>query len=241
MLALNPYSGARGTRSTNWNAVSRQVCRQAWKEALSKLRRGAWRGILLGLLATSWSQAAHADIYRYVDKDGTIHFSNKKKKGAIVARKGASARRAKTKKVRSIRARRASKNIHRYDAYIQEAASLYQIPVQLVQAVIQVESGFNPGAVSHANARGLMQLIPATAERMLVNDSFDPRQNILGGTRYLRVLANLFNGNLRLTLAAYNAGENAVIRYRGIPPYEETQHYVTKVLEYYNLYRGQSH
>lgn len=196
----------------------------------------------VGLLGLSWASEVRADIYQYVDKDGTIHFSNTKKKGALVSRKGEgkAARRGKAKKVRQVRTRRAAKNTHRYDAYIREAASLYQIPAALVRAVIQVESGFNPAAVSRANARGLMQLIPATAERMLVNDSFDPRQNILGGTRYLRVLANLFNGNLRLTLAAYNAGENAVIRYRGIPPYEETQNYVGKVVEYYNLYRAQT-
>ena len=106
--------------------------------------------------------------------------------------------------------------------------------------MIRVESNFDPRAISHANAQGLMQLIPATAERMLVSDPFDARQNVLGGTRYLRVLANLFNGNLQLTLAAYNAGENAVIRYKGIPPYEETQNYVTKVLQFYNLYRGKT-
>jgi len=109
-----------------------------------------------------------------------------------------------------------------------------------VRAVIRVESNFDPHAVSHANAQGLMQLIPATAEGMLCNDPFDARQNVLGGTRYLRVLANLFNGNLQLTLAAYNAGPNAVLRYRGIPPFEETQLYVTKVLQFYNLYRGRS-
>lgn len=198
--------------------------------------------VLALLLGFTASATAHGDIYRYVDKDGTIHFSNTSKKGAIVARKGAASKRkpSRSHQIRKARRQRAAKNVHRYDAYIREAASLYQIPGELIQAVIQVESGFDPGAVSHANARGLMQLIPATAERMLVNDSFDPRQNILGGTRYLRVLANLFNGNLRLTLAAYNAGENAVIRHKGIPPYEETQNYVGKVLDYYNLYRGQS-
>jgi soluble lytic murein transglycosylase-like protein len=127
-----------------------------------------------------------------------------------------------------------------YDAYIREAASLYQIPEALVRAVIRVESNFDPRAISRANAQGLMQLIPATAERMLVTDPFDARQNVLGGTRYLRVLANLFNGNLQLTLAAYNAGEGAVIKYNGIPPYEETQAYVSKVLEYYDLYRGKN-
>jgi soluble lytic murein transglycosylase-like protein len=126
----------------------------------------------------------------------------------------------------------------RYDAHIRQAATLYQIPEELVRAVIKVESDYDPRAVSHANAQGLMQLIPQTAERMLVTDVFDPRQNILGGVRYLRVLANLFNGDLELTIAAYNAGEGAVIRYGGIPPYEETRGYVDKVLAYYRQYRA---
>ncbi len=194
--------------------------------------RPAW--LLTGAVlvaAAAVASAARADIYRYVDEDGTIHFSNRSKKGSLVARTPSSNRRARVSS--------SGRNRHRYDGYIREAASLYQIPEELVRAVIQVESNFDPQALSHANARGLMQLIPETAERMLVSDTFDPRQNILGGTRYLRVLANLFNGNLQLTLAAYNAGENAVIRHRGIPPYEETQNYVVKVLEYYNLFRTQ--
>jgi len=99
--------------------------------------------------------------------------------------------------------------------------------------VIKVESDYNPEVVSHAGASGLMQLMPATAARMGVTDVFDPRQSILGGARYLRVLANHFNGDLVLTIAAYNAGEGAVIRYRGIPPYEETQRYVRRVLRHY--------
>lgn len=126
----------------------------------------------------------------------------------------------------------------RFDDYIREASRLYRIPEALIRAVIKVESNFDPRAVSPANARGLMQMIPATAERMMVSDIFDPRQNILGGTRYLRILANTFNGNLQLTIAAYNAGERAVARYGGIPPYEETQHYVVEVLSYYEAYRG---
>jgi soluble lytic murein transglycosylase-like protein len=126
----------------------------------------------------------------------------------------------------------------RFDDYIREAARLYRIPEALIRAVIKVESNFDPRAVSPANARGLMQMIPATAERMMVNDIFDPRQNILGGTRYLRILANTFNGNLQLTIAAYNAGERAVARYGGIPPYDETQQYVVDVLSYYEAYRS---
>jgi soluble lytic murein transglycosylase-like protein len=126
----------------------------------------------------------------------------------------------------------------RYDLHIREAAALYQIPPELVRAVIRVESDFDPRAVSPKNARGLMQMIPATAERMLVTDAFDPRENIFGGTRYLRVLANLFNGDLELTVAAYNAGEGAVMRHGGIPPYAETRDYVTRVLSLYRQYRS---
>ena len=175
---------------------------------------------------------AHADIYRYEDKDGVIHFSNVNKRGKLYARdKGG-------RKPAAAPSSDAGKPPSDYDEFIREAASLYQIPEALVRAVIRVESNFDSRAISRANAQGLMQLIPATAERMLVSDPFDARQNVLGGTRYLRVLANLFNGNLQLTLAAYNAGENAVIRYRGIPPYEETQAYVARVLSFYNLYRA---
>jgi soluble lytic murein transglycosylase-like protein len=126
----------------------------------------------------------------------------------------------------------------RYDAHIRQAAALYQIPEELIRAVIKVESNFDPGALSPKNARGLMQMIPATAQRMMVTDVFDPRQNIFGGTRYLRVLANLFNGDLELTVAAYNAGEGAVMRHGGIPPFEETRNYVTQVLAYYRHYRS---
>ena len=133
----------------------------------------------------------------------------------------------------------ASATRSRFDEHIREAARLYHIPEALIRAVIKVESNFDPRAVSHANAHGLMQLIPPTAERMMVTDIFDPRQNILGGTRYLRVLANTFNGNLQLTIAGYNAGEGAVARYGGIPPYAETQAYVVKVLRYYQEYREQ--
>jgi soluble lytic murein transglycosylase-like protein len=127
----------------------------------------------------------------------------------------------------------------RFAAYIHDAARLYQIPEELVRAVITVESGFSARAVSPANAKGLMQLVPATAQRMQVEDIFDPRQNIYGGVRYLRVLANLFNGDLALTLAAYNAGEAAVARYGGIPPYRETEDYVTRVVGLYRKYRAE--
>jgi soluble lytic murein transglycosylase-like protein len=126
----------------------------------------------------------------------------------------------------------------RYEEHSRHAATLYQIPVELVRAVIKVESDYDPRAVSPAGARGLMQMIPATADRMQVRDIFDPRENIFGGVRYLRVLANMFTGDIQLTIAGYNAGESAVVRYGGIPPYEETRNYVSKVLAYYHRYRA---
>jgi len=125
----------------------------------------------------------------------------------------------------------------RYGDVIREAASLYQIPEELVRAVIKVESDYDPRAVSRMGAQGLMQLMPETAQRMQVRDVLDPRENILGGVRYLRVLANMFNGDLELTIAGYNAGEHAVVRHGGIPPYDETEDYVVKVLTYYRRYR----
>jgi len=179
--------------------------------------------------------AGRADIYQSVTADGVITLSNRPgAKGRLVLRTGKTNSRAAP----SSAPLDISDQVTRFDVHIRQASALYQIPEELVRAVIQVESGFDPRAVSPANARGLMQLVPGTAQRMMVSDIFDPRQNIFGGVRYLRVLANLFSGDLKLTLAAYNAGENAVIRYGGIPPYEETQAYVRRVLAYYRLYRA---
>jgi len=116
-----------------------------------------------------------------------------------------------------------------FDHHIDAASSLYQVSPDLVRAVIAAESEFDQWAVSSKGARGLMQLMPMTARRFGVADSFDARQNIFAGAQYLRVLLDQFQGDVALTLAAYNAGENAVVRYRGIPPYRETRGYVRKV------------
>ena len=182
-------------------------------------------------LAVTAAGSSRADIYKTVGSDGVISFTSSPKKGGkLYARTEAPTVRMPSD---------SSPGRHdRYDDHIRQAAALYQIPEELVRAVIKVESDFDPRAVSPANARGLMQLIPETADRMLVTDVFDPRQNIFGGVRYLRVLANLFNGDIELTLAGYNAGEGAVIRYGGIPPFPETVDYVKRVLSYYREYRA---
>lgn len=121
----------------------------------------------------------------------------------------------------------------RYDEIIERHAQRLSVDPVLVRAVIQVESNFVPTVVSHKGARGLMQLIPATASRFAVRDLFDPEQNIRGGVEYLAFLRSMFGDDLSRVLAAYNAGENAVTRHRGIPPYKETQEYVRRALTVY--------
>ncbi len=123
-------------------------------------------------------------------------------------------------------------------AIMAEAASAFNLDKALVRAIIQTESAFNVHATSVKGARGLMQLMPETAARYGVRDIFDPEQNIWGGTRYFRDLLVQFNQELPLALAAYNAGENAVIRHGGIPPYPETQNYVKKVMTLHQQYGG---
>jgi soluble lytic murein transglycosylase-like protein len=118
---------------------------------------------------------------------------------------------------------------------IKGLARHHRIEARLIQAIIRVESNFNPHAVSSAGALGLMQLTPATAKRFDVDDPFNPRANIEGGIRYLKYLLRLFPNDIRHVLAAYNAGEEAVRRYNGVPPYPETQRYVKRVMAFYGL------
>lgn len=203
------------------------------------------RSVLLGALLVGVAAlatdgtVARADIYTYTDANGVVHISNVAPSGRRgVRRIRTPAREAAPPGESAPRPSGGTRDsgpdrYRQYDAYIREAAALYRLPESFIRAVIKVESNYNPSVVSHAGASGLMQLMPRTAARMGVTDVFDPRQNILGGTRYLRILANTFSGDLVLTIAAYNAGEGAVLRYRGIPPFEETQRYVRRVLRWY--------
>jgi soluble lytic murein transglycosylase-like protein len=118
-----------------------------------------------------------------------------------------------------------------YDRHIREAAYYYRVHPGLIRAVIQAESAGDPRAVSRKGALGLMQLMPTTAERLGISDPFDPRQNVLGGTCYLRFLLDTFRGDVTLALAAYNAGETAVFRHRGVPPYRETRQYLWRIAQ----------
>lgn len=114
----------------------------------------------------------------------------------------------------------------------EQAADKYNVPIELLKAVGKAESDYNPYAVSKCGAQGVMQLMPATAKELGVNDSFDAEQNIMGGAKYISALLNKYNGETRLAIAAYNAGSGNVAKYGGIPPFDETQHYVKKVMNY---------
>ncbi|HYC36471.1 MAG TPA: transglycosylase SLT domain-containing protein [Usitatibacter sp.] len=188
-----------------------------------------------------------ADIFSYKDERGVVHFTNMPngdKRFKLVRKEEGS----RSNGMASIGPARMSQlfmpaqaDILRFSSIIDAASKTYGVDNALVHAVITAESGYNPSAVSKAGARGLMQLMPGTAARYGVQNIHDPRENIVGGVRYLRDLITMFNGNLELAVAAYNAGENAVIRYGNkIPPYAETVHYVPKVLGFYRKFQARS-
>ncbi len=136
--------------------------------------------------------------------------------------------------------RQVRRTVHLYQAIIHKVAHRYKINPALVKAIIMAESGYDPRAVSHRGAQGLMQLMPETADMLGVSDSFDPEHNITAGVRYFRQLIDRFDGDPTLALAAYNAGPSNVRRHQGIPPYQTTRRYVKKVLAYYDCYRQAS-
>ncbi len=171
---------------------------------------------------------AGADIYKYVDHRGITVFTDNPAHPAseIYMRERGSFRLASVG------------TYYPYRELVVEACSLYSMDEALIRAVMEAESDYNRYAVSRVGARGLMQLMPGTAAILGVRNMWDPRQNIQAGTRYLKTLLKRFSGNLELSLAAYNAGTNAVLQYGSIPPYPQTRHYVKKVMRLYRGYAG---
>ena len=196
---------------------------------------------LLTLMLTG-ATGVQANIYSYTAKDGTVHFTNiapaghGKKKYKIymktpeqrLARPGVTPVMAHDKN---------PARYTRYDSSILLASKTHSIPQAFIRAIIRVESDYDSRVVSIAGAQGLMQLMPATGRRMGMSNPFDPHQNIMAGTRYLRHLANLFNGDMVLTIAGYHAGEGAVRKYSGVPPYKMTHNYINRVLKFYYQYK----
>lgn len=196
--------------------------------------RGWYKGLLGTLLVFAFAVPAHGDVYMYRDTRGVLHFSNAPSepqyqyympdisswKNARFGGFGATGG-----------ARRKA-----FDAIIRDAARRHQVDVALVKAVIRAESDFVPRAVSPKGALGLMQLMPATAHLRNVWRVFEPRDNVEGGVTHLRYLLDRYGGNLRLALAAYNAGEKAVDAHGGVPPYPETWEYLARVMQFRNSY-----
>ena len=194
-------------------------------KSIFSFSKWSWFWLLCGLVCNS----SYAEIYAYIDSKGKLMVSDENKDGRY--------KRFDPKRVTPVAIARVESHLsfnrkaQSYSAMINAIADEVGISAHLIHAVIQVESAYNPQARSSKGAQGMMQLIPATAQRFGVMEAHDPEENIRGGARYLKVLLALFNNDLQLTLAAYNAGEGAVKKYNNtIPPYPETQAYVQRVL-----------
>ncbi|MEQ1667156.1 MAG: lytic transglycosylase domain-containing protein [Sulfuriferula sp.] len=199
-------------------------------------------GYMLALfcsLGCGLSSTARADIYAYTSAEGSVSLSNVPVDGhysVLIAEQQRAAVASPSSGVGRSPPPRVNKA--KYNQIVAEVAQAHDLDAALLHAVISVESRYNPSIVSKKGAVGLMQLMPATARRFGVSDAFDPAQNLHGGAKYLRTLLTLFNSDLSLALAAYNAGENAVIKNGNhIPPYRETRDYVPRVLDYYRQYQ----
>ena len=191
--------------------------------------------VMVGTTFLMGAALSHAGppLYRYTDADGTVHFTNvpndRKFHRVFLTERGL---------VRDGVGRQRQGAIPAYEGYdrlIRRAAEAYELEPALVKAVIAAESNFDPRATSRKGAQGLMQLMPRTAAGLGVRDPYSPQDNVLGGARYLREMLDRY-GDMSRALAAYNAGPTAVDRYRGVPPYRETQKYVSRVLHYYRGY-----
>lgn len=200
--------------------------------------------VVLACLLCMGSVPALADIFSFKDERGVVHFTNLPngdKRFKMIRKE--EVRSAGQPSIGAARVAAlfmpSQADILKFSGVIDSASKANGVDSALVHAVITAESGYNPAAVSRAGARGLMQLMPNTAARYGVRNIHDPVDNINGGVRYLRDLMTMFNGNMELAVAAYNAGENAVIRHGNrIPPYAETVHYVPKVLGFYRKFQA---
>ena len=189
------------------------------------------RAVLAAIVVSTWFASARADIYMYRDRAGVLHFSNAPAEPAYrpympdfrgwIRRMGPIVDHAR---------------YQRFDKIIDDAATRHGVEPALVKAVIRAESDFVPYALSPAGAQGLMQLMPGTARMHNVWRVYEPKQNVEGGVTHLRQLLDRYSGNLRLALAAYNAGEKAVDNYGGVPPYPETIQYLERVLRFRDHY-----
>ena len=196
-----------------------------------------WALLSVAVLFASVSLNVQARVYLYQMPDGSRLVSDR----PLINTKAKLVRRSKDLSnmghYAARRTLRAKKQMRALSGLIYHQSKKYDIDESLVKAVIYTESYFNPNATSHKGASGLMQLMPATAEKYGVNDLYNPRQNIIAGIKHLKYLLSRYPYKLKFAIAAYNAGENAVDKYNGIPPYKETQGYVKKVMKHYKRFQ----
>ena len=185
--------------------------------------RWQWLALLLLIFPTPGS----ADIYMFIDSDGVLHFTNTPTNSNY---------KLYIKERPRINPR--AKSSRSYDPIISQAAERFGVAFPLIKALIKVESNFDPQAVSHRGAMGLMQIMPENLSDFKVRDPFNPLDNIMGGAGYISRLINRYEGQLPLAIAAYNAGPTIVDRYRRIPPIKETEDFVRRVMKYYYLYKN---
>ncbi|MGD9237022.1 MAG: lytic transglycosylase domain-containing protein [Desulfobacterales bacterium] len=186
---------------------------------------GIWATLLL---LNTPATSVHADIYRYIDENGVMHFTNTPTSNAHEYKLYLKEKTSLSRKFYAT---------DKYDRFISDASAQTGVDSRLLKAMIKAESDFNPRAVSKKGAMGLMQIMPENFKMLNLQNPFDPRQNIRAGARYFQQLYERFNGKLALSLAAYNAGPSAVDRYKRIPPYKETEEYVQRVLRYYRTFK----
>ncbi len=190
---------------------------------------------MLGAPASVWAQPG---VYAFADAQGIIHFTNMPSDPHYASMTRLRYRTAAYRVIGNAAPRATPQAPERFRPLVEKAAREHSIDQALLLAVIAAESGYDPYAISRKGAVGLMQLMPETARRYGVRDPYDPAENIQGGAKYLRALMTRFHNNLSLTLAAYNAGEDAIVQYGNrIPPYRETLLYVPRVMSLYRQYR----
>ncbi len=188
------------------------------------IKKCLWGGTVLLALSLCCQGLVLADIFRYVDKNGVWHFTNRK-----------TDRRYRLY-VRSTN-KTPSEYLAEYSGILKKASERFGVDFHFIKAIIKAESGFDHEAVSSKGAKGLMQLMPGTADDMAVLDPLDPEENIVGGTRYFSLLLKRFKNDKTLALAAYNAGPETVETYKGVPPFPETRAFVERVMRYFQSYK----
>jgi len=201
-------------------------------------KRTGWWFSVLWLAGLGALQPVRADVYRFTDANGIVHYTNVKPVGQNNVKRFAFPCYASDPKCQQLDWERIPLNRVAYSDEIRAAAQQFGVDEALIRAIIHAESAYQPDALSPRGAQGLMQLMPATRQALQLDDVFDPVNNITGGTRYLSRLLGEFDHDVDLAVAAYNAGPGAVHQYGGVPPYPETREYVRRIRILYRRYRS---